>query len=198
MKLSPDDPAILPRQRWYLLPVALFAVCVIGGMLWIVLTVARVGQGGLLFVAPGAVEFDVIQPGRYQLWNETDAIVAGTRYTAPVAIPPLIQFRITELRTGRRHPLLVPALTVREAQGGPLRASVGTFDAPAPGRYEVRIAGPFPPRVFNVTRAGRDLMLAFIGGGLLCAVGGIAAPLIAFAILTRRGRARRTLYGPDC
>jgi hypothetical protein len=193
----PEKLRIQPQHRWYLFPAALFALCVTGGTLWIVLAIAGAGRGGLLFTAPGSAELEIANPGRYQVWNVNDAVIDGRRFTAPAALPPMIMFRIVEQRTGRQIPLVLPALTVREEQGGPLRASVGTFDAPAPGRYEISVSGSFPSRAFSITRAGHDLLLAFVGGGLLCAAGGIAAPLIAFAIFTRRARNRRKLYGPD-
>lgn len=198
MKLPPDDPLIRPARRWYWLPAALFVVCVLGGALWIVAAVARAGIGGEKFVAPGALNLTVTKPAYFQVWNETDAVVDGRQYRSDAFLPPQILFRITALNTGLRLPLVEPAFTVREAGGGELRAVVGSFAAPAPGRYEVRILGDFPPRVFSVVPASGGLLSAFAGGSLLCAFGGIAAPLIAFLIFTRRGRARRKLYGADC
>lgn len=197
MKLPPDDPRIRPVRRWFWLPAILFAVCVLGGAIWIVVAVNRAGLGGEKFVAPGAYELIVPKPANYQLWNETDAVVDGQRYRSEAFLPPQIAFRIVALDSGRRLPLTAPLFTVREEGGGELRAVVGTFHAAVPGRYEVRVLGDFPPRVFSVVPSNSGLLTAFVGGGLLCAFGGIVAPLIAFLILTRRGRFRRALYGAD-
>ena len=198
MKLPPDDPLIRPSRRWYWVAAALFVTCVLGGTLWMIIAVANAGRDGKQFVAPGVLELDVINPGYFQIWNETDAVVDGRRYKSGAFLPATIKFSVTEFETGSRLPLTEPAITIREAGGGELRAAVVRFEAPAPGRYVVRALGTFPPRVFSVAPAGGGLLSAFAGGSLLCALGGIAAPLIAFLIFTRRGRARRALYGPDC
>jgi hypothetical protein len=175
----------------------IFILGVGGGTVWIAAAIALSGRGGTPFLAPGVLELRIEKAGKYQIWNEADAVFQGRRYKAGAFLPADLRFQIANLQTGQEVPLLTPALTLRVEGGAVFRCAVGSFKVPEPGRYAVRAAGLFPPRVFSVQRARADLLIAFSGGGLLCVSGGLAGPVMAFLVFARRGVARRKLYGAD-
>jgi hypothetical protein len=194
---TPADPRLKPRRFWYGVAALIFILGVLGGAALLVMTIVAAGPSGPQFLAPSLFYFDAAEAGRYQIWNHTETDFQGRHYSSPYLPPENIQIQVLDPVSGKRLPV-TPSLGLKEKAGPVTRYAIASFVVPARGRVDVLVNGAFGERVFSIQRSRAELLLtAVIGGVLMCAVGGIAAPIMAFVVYVRRGRSRRTLYGPE-
>jgi uncharacterized membrane protein len=126
------------------------------------------------FLAPGKLVFDVARPGKHLVWNDHRTVFQGRTYDFPEQLPDGLRIRVTETASGR--PLEVSSSRGASSKTAEAeRVSVASFEAPAPGRYEIVVEGGFDPRVFSVGPNILPQLFLTIGGVLGALLLGLTA-----------------------
>jgi hypothetical protein len=175
----------MPSRGWYIVAAVLFLLCAVGAPVLFVAFLLTTG-GGQQFQVPGATTLEVTKPGTYVIWYDHSTFFEGRSYSFGEALPNGLRVRIRNRNTGAQI-LMARGLGASETSGSEKRSSVGEFEAPNPGAYEIEVTGSFEPRVFSVRRSLMARMflgiLGLIGLELL---GWVGAPLIVIIVFLKR------------
>ena len=130
------------------------------------------------FLAPGKHAFVVEHPGKHVVWNDHRTVFQGRTYDLPERLPDGLRILVTESASNK-------SLEVSSSRGASSktaeaeRVSIASFEAPAPGRYEISVEGNFEPRVFSVGPNILPQLFLTIGG----AIGAMFLALTAAVVL---------------
>ena len=180
-----DGTVPVPGRAWYWIA-GLLALA--GPVAAVALAIGLVGAlgGDTRFLGPGSVQLELKRPGKHIVWFDYATSYEGRIYSGSQTLPEGARVRVTDLATGRTLALgAAGAMTSRE--GATARVAIASFEAEAPGNFQVTVEGRFEPRVFS---AGPDMlprMLWTIFGGVMLVLGslGAAAALAVWAYLGR-------------
>jgi hypothetical protein len=101
------------------------------------------------FAAPGAASVEVVEPRAYLLWHDYRTVFGDRSYRSEPDLPG--GAKITVLGPDSAPVALEPETgqTWSGAEGD--RKAFSRFQARAPGRYSVAVAGDIPPLVISVS-----------------------------------------------
>jgi uncharacterized membrane protein len=137
----------IPGLGWYALAGAVF----VGGLAIAAFLVWRfvvAFEPPTRFLAPGAVEVSIAQPGDYIVWHEHRTVYGGRAFDIAPAMPDGTRY-LVQAPDGQR--LAVEPHTGMSSEGSQGRSvSVARFTAPIGGTYRVAVEGAFEPRVMAV------------------------------------------------
>jgi uncharacterized membrane protein len=166
----------VPGLAWYALAgvVFLIGVALATILVWRFTTAF---EAPTRFLAPGATELVITEPGEYIVWHEHRTVYQGRTFNVAAAMPDGTRYRI-EAPDGRT--LRVESHSGMSSEAGQERSvSVARFQAPAPGTYRVAVEGVFEPRVMAVA-PNRVWPILKLAGSVFVLV--LAALAIAVAI----------------
>jgi len=169
-KLQPDAR---PGRFGYFVAIAIAAAAIAACVLLIVNFLSTL-DAGAQFIAPGSHAFVIEHPGKQLVWNDYRTVYQGRAYDLPERLPDGMRIAVTESSSGR-------TMEVKSSRGASSktaeaeRVSIASFEASAPGRYEIAIEGEFPPRVFSV---GPD----FLPRLFLTLLGAVCAMLLGLTV----------------
>jgi uncharacterized membrane protein len=134
------------------------------------------------FLAPGAADIEISEPGPYVIWHEYRSLFQGSAYDWPAAMPHGVRYRVTDPGGALLEVAASRGATV-DGQASE-RASQAKFLAAMPGRHRVEVQGSFEPRVIAVQKdlvwpvvraIGTVVAIIVLGAG-----GALALALYAF------------------
>lgn len=125
----------------------------------IIVTMLIANDKGTKFQAPGSIEVNVEEVGKYSLSNNFATIYQGKSYSTSEDLPSGMTFILVNKNTGENVPMQT-GLKSTTTSGSDKSASVGNFEITAPGKYVLTVSGNKQPRVFSF---GKSQPLAFYG-----------------------------------
>jgi len=177
-----------PGRIWYLLPVllALAAIAIIPVAIWRAATDQSITA--VQFKAPGGKELEIVHPGTYVLWHETDTIFEGQTYSSPSNLPGGMHFVLAELNTKANAAVpMSQDLGASETIGSTVRHSVGNFMVTEPGKYRISVDGQFPDQIFYFRESlWRQVGRVFHAVALTLVIWAVAAVVALVLFLRRR------------
>lgn len=181
----------MPGRKWYVVAGIVFVVgvCAFGAMLFF--GIRGLGRDFARFAAPGAIEIEVTEPGRWTIYRETGSLGGIVYETYDVSG---IEVEVTA-PDGTFVPLQAPSVSQSYNMPGRHGYSVFEFHAGAAGRYRIEASYPTgsgSPALFAVGRGFSMklmvLILASVGTALAT---GLLSVGIAVVTFVRRYRAAR-------
>lgn len=137
------------------------------------------------FQAPGVMDIDVQQPGRYYVWNEYQTIYEGRVYDRSEELPDGMQITITKRPSGKSI-ALVGRQSISSSSGPSSKRSIGYIDLETPASLRIEVSGLDDERVIGFSRSRIKMILLWIvAGGItasLLGLGGLG--LLAWGIIT--------------
>jgi uncharacterized membrane protein len=189
------EPADRPGRFGYFAAAA-FAIAGVAAMVLLVLNLLSKMDAGEQFVVPGSHSFVVQEPGKHLVWNDFRTIFQGRTYDVPERLPDGLRIRVTEAVSGHS----VEVSSSRGASSNTAeaeRVSIASFDAPAPGRYEIVVDGTFDPRVFSVgPNILSQLFMTILAAVMAILTGLTAAVALAVWTYLRRNPVLPVLRSP--
>ena len=181
----------MPGRKWYVVAALVFVVgtCAFGAMLFF--GIRGLGKDFARFAAPGAMEFEVSEPGRYTIYRETGSL--GNVYYETADIGGL---HITVTAPGGTEIALQPP-SVNQNYSVPGRRghSVLEFHAPEAGRYRMEAGYTSGGGSSEILAVGRGftakLMVLIVASVATALATGILSLGIAAVTFVRRYRAAR-------
>lgn len=91
------------------------------------------------FKAPGRIEVEVKEPGRYYLWNDFRTVYNGKSYSRAENIPDGLEIQI---RDAEGHQLqFVSDASISSSNGGSAKKSIGYVDVEHPVKVTAQVSG---------------------------------------------------------
>ncbi|MGB0257350.1 MAG: hypothetical protein ACPGES_01745 [Coraliomargarita sp.] len=153
-------------------------IFIIGSMVFpalVIFSLIAEGEKAKAFRAPGMIQIEATEPGRYILWNDYVTVFEGQRYKVSEDLPNGMRFSITT----EGSPLEFTSDTFTTTQSGSNASrSVGyvTVEA-APITLDVEVTGNTQPRIFSFGQSRIAEFIIKISGilliGLISTVAGI-------------------------
>jgi uncharacterized membrane protein len=167
---------------WYALAAVVFlvGVALAATLVWRFTTAF---EAPTRFLAPGAAEVSIAQPGEYIVWHEHRTVYQGRTFNVAPAMPDGTRYRI---EAPDRRSLRVESHSGMSSEAGAERSvSVARFQAPVAGTYRVAVEGSFDARVMAVApnRVWPILKLAGSVFVLVLAALGIAVAIALYGFL---------------
>lgn len=131
---------------------------------------------GFPVAAPGSTTVTITNAGDYTLWNQTKGIVDGQFKTFPEQLDP--GMTITAVKLPEKTPISMnTTMNSTMDVNGTHRASIGGFDFPSPGQYQITVTGLAQKRAFYLDQSKflRVVSGFFLTGavGLLFVIGSV-------------------------
>jgi uncharacterized membrane protein len=172
----------VPGLAWYALAggVFLVGVALAATLIW---RFATAFEAPVRFLAPGATELLITQPGQYIVWHEHRTVYQGRTFNLAPAMPDGTRYRV-QAPDGRN--LAVESYTSMKSEDRDGHSvSIARFEAPAAGTYRVAVEGVFEPRVMAVgpNRVWPILKLAGSVSVLVLAALGVAVAIALYGFL---------------
>lgn len=147
------------------------------------------------FIIPGETRVEVAEPGRYYLWNDFETVFEGRSYSSGLALPGGLTISVTPADGSPEIPMQV-GMDITENIGGTNRKSIGYFEIPRTGGYDVRVTGTAAPQVFSFGRSifgdnPMKFMISMMIAGLSCfllVMGGMVMMVLGVVFLVRERR----------
>lgn len=171
--------------------VGLFSLGVVVLPLAIVLPIILTLNGHMMeFKVPGNFETNVVQAGRYYLYNDYQTIYQGKTYDNSTNLPGGIEIKILDSQ-GQALPFTGDT-SFSVGGSGTERKSIGYVEVQSPGKVRIEVSGGDEERIFSF---GQENFLRFFGlmfGALgLCSIiafGGIGLAVWGIIRLTRSNK----------
>lgn len=146
-------------------------------------------DGGRQFVAPGRLALDVSQPGTVIIWYDYRTVFEGRAYEHAEQAPDGARIAVT---SGGQAVTVTPKRGMSSKMSSADSISLASFEAAAPGRYEITVEGAFEPRVFS---AGES-RIGDIVGAVFGAMGAVFLGLTVAVVLCVRTYMKRHPAAP--
>lgn len=165
-----SEPVRPRRRRLAWIAAALGALFLLGGL------AGGIGVGALLgavrqqqrFVAPGAAQVRIAEPGEQTIWVFTTGQAGGRPYGGPPELPAGAAIAV-HAEGGEAIPVR-PGERVSLSRRDERMTTAGAFDAPGPGIYTIEVSGFSGERLMAVGRSferSAGWVLGLLGGGAL-------------------------------
>ena len=187
MEAAPPSGSVrLPPRRYYGIAAALF----LGGIATAVLPTFLVlfhHPPSVQFVAPGTNEVQIVEPGAYMLWHDYETVFDGRVYSSTTnSLPDGLEIRLRNKDSARAVDLRLNRTTYWST-GSTSRQSIGVFDIPTRGAYELSVAGRAAPFVVSFGKPWGLKLLAAIGiAGPIGALMAITGVVVGTTVLIKR------------
>lgn len=189
----------MPSRKWYAVALAVALAGAAASAILVVTQLSGLTDRLHQVVVPGERELTLDEPGRYTVFHEAQSIVEGQVFNT--ADLPGLQFIVLHVDADTVLDISPPTGQVTYAVGGRSGVSVGSFEAPAAGRYVV--AGRYPdgidgPRgVLAVGMGVGSAIASLVLSALAVGFGSfIIAAVIAWRTWRKRRAARRAMAAP--
>lgn len=127
------------------------------------------------FMIPGSTEVDILEVGRYYLWNDYQTVYDGKSYNRSENLPDGLE--ITIRNEGGERLSFIGDASITSSSGSRSKSSIGYVDIEHPSKLTVSVTGVADPRVFSFSKSGIMKILGMLFGGfglsLLLALAGI-------------------------
>jgi hypothetical protein len=176
----------LPPRRYYAIAAALVLLGITTAVLPTMLVVFN-HPPSTQFVAPGTNELQIVEPGAYMLWHDYETVFEGRVYSSSTnSLPNGLEIRLRNKSTGQFVELRMNRTTYWST-GSTSRQSIGTFDVPTPGAYDLSVAGPATAFVVSFGKPwGLKLLAAIAIGGPIGALMAITGFVVGTTVLIKR------------
>jgi hypothetical protein len=135
------------------------------------------------FEVPGTAEAEVVEPGRYYLWNDFETVFEGTSYNRSEKVPDGYEIRIRDAEGKLLEFTGNASITSSGPKGS--KKSIGFVEVTEPGSVAIEVSGGDEERIFSFGPSiiFKILGMVFGGLGLAMLVGGAGFGVIIFGIV---------------
>ena len=127
------------------------------------------------FIIPGITEVEILESGRYYLWNDFQTVFDGKSYNRSESIPDGLEIAITN--EDGKDLQFTSDTSMSSSSGSSSKNTIGYVEVSNPSRLTVSVSGGSDERVFSFSESGIMKMLGLIFGGfglsMLLALAGV-------------------------
>ena len=127
------------------------------------------------FIIPGITEVEILESGRYYLWNDFQTVFDGKSYNRSESIPDGLEIAITN--EDGKDLQFTSDTSMSSSSGSSSKNTIGYVEVSNPSRLTVSVSGGSDERVFSFSESGIIKMLGLIFGGfglsMLLALAGV-------------------------
>jgi len=189
----------MPGRKWYVVAGLVFVVGTCAFAATLFFGIRGLGKDFARFTAPGAIEFQVSEPGRHTIYRETGSL-GGVYYETTDVAGLEVTVRAPD---GSRVALSAPAMDQTYTVPGRRGYSIFQFDAGVTGRYRIDARYPAGGGSETILAVGRgftaDIVLlvsASVGMALVTVVSSLGIAAVTFVQRYRAARRRAVPPAP--